>query len=92
MKSRKQKCIKLRVAFVLIFQDSGSDEMDVDAAPTTQPLAKHVLPEMEIYCYFFVLLFLIDKKNYDLVMYYSFFIWSYCSELVELIGVSNLLY
>ncbi|KAJ4783744.1 26S proteasome non-ATPase regulatory subunit 3 [Rhynchospora pubera] len=49
-----------------VSKDSGSDEMDIDAAPTTQPAAKHVLPEMEIYCYFLVLLFLIDQKNYDL--------------------------
>lgn len=70
MESRKEQiCNKLHV---LISQDSGSDEMDVDTAPTTQPPAKHVLPEMEIYCYFLVLLFLIDQKNYDLVIYYYF--------------------
>ncbi|KAE8707319.1 putative 26S proteasome non-ATPase regulatory subunit 3 [Hibiscus syriacus] len=41
-------------------------EMEVDtAALATQPLAKHSLPELEIYCYLLVLIFLIDQQKYD---------------------------
>ncbi|AQK59005.1 26S proteasome non-ATPase regulatory subunit 3 homolog A [Zea mays] len=41
-------------------------EMDVDAAaPATQISIKHGLPEIEIYCYLLVLIFLIDHKKYD---------------------------
>jgi len=41
-------------------------EMDVDAAaPTTQISIKHGLPEIEIYCYLLVLIFLIDQNKYD---------------------------
>jgi 26S proteasome regulatory subunit N3 len=41
-------------------------EMDVDAvAPTTQISIKHGLPEIEIFCYLLVLIFLIDQKKYD---------------------------
>jgi 26S proteasome regulatory subunit N3 len=40
--------------------------MDVDAAaPTTQISIKHGLPEIEIYCYLLVLIFLFDNKKYD---------------------------
>lgn len=40
-------------------------EMDVDAAaPATQISIKHGLPEIEIYCYLLVLIFLIDQKKY----------------------------
>jgi 26S proteasome regulatory subunit N3 len=40
--------------------------MDVDtAAPTAQVSIKHGLPEIEIYCYLLVLIFLIDNKKYD---------------------------
>ncbi|KAJ3692821.1 hypothetical protein LUZ60_011916 [Juncus effusus] len=43
-----------------------SDEMELDTGlQITQAPAKHVLPEMEIYCYLLVLIFLIDKKQYD---------------------------
>uniref|UniRef100_A0A9I9DRY7 PCI domain-containing protein n=1 Tax=Cucumis melo TaxID=3656 RepID=A0A9I9DRY7_CUCME len=38
-------------------------EMDVDTA--TQAPAKHPLPEIEIYSYLIVLIFLIDHKKYD---------------------------
>ncbi|XP_022151277.1 probable 26S proteasome non-ATPase regulatory subunit 3 [Momordica charantia] len=38
-------------------------EMDVDSA--TQAPAKHPLPEIEIFCYLIVLIFLIDQKKYD---------------------------
>ncbi|WVZ20933.1 hypothetical protein V8G54_008255 [Vigna mungo] len=41
-------------------------EMEVDAATSAiQTPAKHLLPELEIYCYLLVLLFLIDKKKYN---------------------------
>jgi 26S proteasome regulatory subunit N3 len=40
--------------------------MDVDtAAPAAQVSIKHGLPEIEIYCYLLVLMFLIDHKKYD---------------------------
>lgn len=40
--------------------------MEVDAAaPATQISIKHGLPEIEIYCYMLVLIFLIDQKKYD---------------------------
>lgn len=40
--------------------------MEVDAAvPATQISIKHGLPEIEIYCYLLVLIFLIDQKKYD---------------------------
>jgi 26S proteasome regulatory subunit N3 len=37
--------------------------MDVDTA--AQVSIKHGLPEIEIYCYLVVLIFLIDNKKYD---------------------------
>ncbi|KAJ4883880.1 26S proteasome non-ATPase regulatory subunit 3-like protein A [Raphanus sativus] len=45
---------------------SDEHEMEVDTASSTPPLAssKHVPVELEIYCYFIVLLFLIDQKKY----------------------------
>ncbi|KAL2318909.1 hypothetical protein Fmac_032785 [Flemingia macrophylla] len=45
----------------------GDREMEVDTATSVfQPSAgKHLVPELEIYCYFVVLLFLIDHKRYD---------------------------
>ena len=41
--------------------------MEVDSATSAaiQTLAKHLLPELEIYCYFLLLLFLIDQKRYE---------------------------
>lgn len=42
--------------------------MEVDSATSAaaiQTPAKHLLPELEIYCYFLVLLFLIDQKRYE---------------------------
>lgn len=40
--------------------------MDVDTATSAaQAPAKHALPELEIYCYLVVLIFLIDKKRYE---------------------------
>ncbi|KAF5727802.1 26S proteasome non-ATPase regulatory subunit 3 [Tripterygium wilfordii] len=41
-------------------------EMEVDTATSsTQAPVKHPLPELEIYCYLVVLIFLIDQKNYS---------------------------
>ncbi|XP_030942022.1 probable 26S proteasome non-ATPase regulatory subunit 3 [Quercus lobata] len=41
-------------------------DMDVNTATSgTQTVAKHSLPELEIYCYFLVLIFLIDLKRYN---------------------------
>ncbi|PKA60400.1 putative 26S proteasome non-ATPase regulatory subunit 3 [Apostasia shenzhenica] len=41
-------------------------DMDVDTASSaSQGFAKHALPEIEIYCYLLVLIFLIDQKRYD---------------------------
>ncbi|KAL5185818.1 putative 26S proteasome non-ATPase regulatory subunit 3 [Glycine soja] len=47
----------------------GDREMEVDSSTSTiqTPAAKHLLPELEIYCYLLVLLFLIDQKRYDTV-------------------------
>lgn len=47
--------------------------MEVDTASSTPPLAssKHVPVELEIYCYFIVLLFLIDQKKYNEVLILS---------------------
>jgi hypothetical protein len=53
--------------FFCIFQEDDT-EMDVDAAaPATQIAIKHGLPEIEIYCYLLVLIFLINQKKYDAV-------------------------
>ena len=39
--------------------------MEVDTATSaTQPPSKNLPSELEIYCYFIVLLFLIDQKKY----------------------------
>ncbi|KAJ6813974.1 putative 26S proteasome non-ATPase regulatory subunit 3 [Iris pallida] len=43
-------------------------EMDVDITTSGEQLpasAKHTVPELEIYCYLLVLIFLIDQKKYD---------------------------
>lgn len=41
-------------------------DMEIDTA-TSVPVApsKHSLPEIEIYCYLIVLIFLIDQKKYN---------------------------
>jgi len=52
--------------------------MEVDSATSViqNPVAKHLLPELEIYCYLLVLLFLIDQKRYDAVeSYFCMFIF-----------------
>jgi 26S proteasome regulatory subunit N3 len=41
-------------------------EMEVDSVTSvTQAPAKYPLPELEIYCYLLVLIFLIDQKKYN---------------------------
>lgn len=40
-------------------------EVDTATSAAIQTPAKHLLPELEIYCYFLVLLFLIDQKRYN---------------------------
>ncbi|KDP29682.1 hypothetical protein JCGZ_18844 [Jatropha curcas] len=41
-------------------------EMEVDTATSVTPaLVKHPLPELEIYCYLLVLIYLIDQKKYN---------------------------
>lgn len=40
--------------------------MEVDTATSAaQAPARHSLPELEIYCYLLVLIFLIDQKRYN---------------------------
>ena len=44
--------------------------MEVDTATSAvQPSGKSTLPELEIYCYLIVLLFLIDQKLYNKVCF-----------------------
>ncbi|KAM1012275.1 hypothetical protein FF1_042356 [Malus domestica] len=46
--------------------DKHDMEVDNDAAASAvQVPAKHALPELDIYCYLLVILFLIDQKRYD---------------------------
>lgn len=46
--------------------DNHDMEVDNDAAASAvQAPAKHALPELEIYCYLLVILFLIDQKRFD---------------------------
>ncbi|XP_020692524.1 probable 26S proteasome non-ATPase regulatory subunit 3 [Dendrobium catenatum] len=40
-------------------------DMDVDTASSAAQGPKHSLPDIEIYCYLLVLIFLIDQKRYD---------------------------
>lgn len=43
--------------------------MDVDTATSTiQASVKHSSPELEIYCYLLVLIYLIDQKRYNEVL------------------------
>jgi len=57
-----------RVIILSLIVQEDDHEMEVDAATsaiqTPTPTAKHLLPELEIYCYLLVLLFLIDQKKY----------------------------
>ncbi|XP_057494804.1 probable 26S proteasome non-ATPase regulatory subunit 3 isoform X2 [Actinidia eriantha] len=41
------------------------DEHDMEVDSATQAPVKHSLPELEIYCYLLVLIFLIDQKRYN---------------------------
>lgn len=44
--------------------------MEVDTATSAvQTSGKHLLPELEIYCYLLVLLYLIDQKKYNEVRF-----------------------
>ncbi|XP_044508684.1 probable 26S proteasome non-ATPase regulatory subunit 3 [Mangifera indica] len=51
---------------ILFLPKEDDHEMEVDTASSvTQVPVKHSLPEIEIYCYLLVLIFLIDKKKYN---------------------------
>lgn len=55
--------------------------MEVDTASSgAQAPTKHLLPEIEIYCYVLVLIFLIDNKKYNevwqLLYLFLFFLFS----------------
>lgn len=45
--------------------DTATSAIQISVAAMLE--AKHLLPELEIYCYLLVLLFLIDQKKYDAV-------------------------
>ncbi|KAL8128928.1 hypothetical protein V2J09_018083 [Rumex salicifolius] len=48
------------------FIQDGEHEMEVDTASSSaQTSGKHVIPELEIYCYLLVLMYLIDQKKYN---------------------------
>ena len=72
-----------------LLQEDGT-EMDVDAAaPTTQISIKHGLPEIEIYCYLLVLIFLIDQNKYDEVnrgplIFLMFDLWNMIIDVLHL--------
>jgi 26S proteasome regulatory subunit N3 len=51
------------VMYGITFSKEDGSEMHVDT--TAQVSIKHGLPEIEIYCYLVVLIFLIDNKKYD---------------------------
>ncbi|TXG64861.1 hypothetical protein EZV62_011855 [Acer yangbiense] len=51
---------------VLYLPKEDEHDMEVDTASSiTQAPVKHSLPEIEIFCYLLVLIFLIDKKKYS---------------------------
>ncbi|GFY89803.1 PAM domain (PCI/PINT associated module) protein [Actinidia rufa] len=53
-------------AFALLSISEDEHDMEVDTATSaTQAPMKHSLPELEIYCYLLVLIFLIDQKRYN---------------------------
>ncbi|KAK6120864.1 hypothetical protein DH2020_045391 [Rehmannia glutinosa] len=67
---RKKLNASVLSAFLNFALVTGSEEdehdMEVDTATSaTQAPTKHVLPELEIYCYLLVLIFLIDQKRYN---------------------------
>ncbi|XP_009773691.1 putative 26S proteasome non-ATPase regulatory subunit 3 isoform X2 [Nicotiana tabacum] len=45
-------------------QDKYDTQVDVEM-PATEAHSKHLVPELEIYCYLLVLIFLIDQKKYN---------------------------
>ncbi|KAJ4963151.1 hypothetical protein NE237_023090 [Protea cynaroides] len=48
------------------FPKEDERDMEIDTATSAvQTPAKHSLPELEIYCYLLVLIFLIDQRRYD---------------------------
>lgn len=48
------------------FLQEDEHDMEVDTAPSGTPApVKNPLPELEIYCYLLVLIFLIDQKKYN---------------------------
>uniref|UniRef100_A0A2N9IWK6 PCI domain-containing protein n=1 Tax=Fagus sylvatica TaxID=28930 RepID=A0A2N9IWK6_FAGSY len=56
---------KVRTVLCLTAQQD-EHEMEVDTATSVnQASVKHLLPELEIYCYLLLLLFLIDQKKYN---------------------------
>jgi len=57
---------------VIFWTQEDEHEMDVDTATSAvQAPGRHPLPEVEIYCYLLVLIFLIDQKRYDEVSSFS---------------------
>ncbi|KAE8057291.1 hypothetical protein FH972_013995 [Carpinus fangiana] len=49
-----------------VYLPKEDEHMEVDTATSAnQAPVKHLLPELEIYCYLLVLLFLIDQKKYN---------------------------
>lgn len=53
---------------LVVFSSSKDDEHDMDvdtAASVVQGPAKHCIPELEIFCYLIVLIYLIDQKRYN---------------------------
>ncbi|KAL7002515.1 hypothetical protein U1Q18_003668 [Sarracenia purpurea var. burkii] len=53
-----------RLSSYLPKEDDHVMEVDTDTSGTQAP-GKHSLPELEIYCYLLVLIFLIDQKEYN---------------------------
>ncbi|KAG6534303.1 hypothetical protein ZIOFF_008189 [Zingiber officinale] len=51
---------------VFFSSQENENDMEVDTtASSVQTTAKHSLPDIEVYCYLLVLIFLIDQKRYD---------------------------
>lgn len=60
---------KLVILSLAVQEDDQVLEMDT-ATSTAQTQAKQLSPELEIYCYLIVLLFLIDQKKYNMVGFF----------------------
>ncbi|KAF6163751.1 hypothetical protein GIB67_008585 [Kingdonia uniflora] len=54
-----------RLSSYLPKEDDQDMEVDTATSAASQTPVKHTLPEIEIYCYLLVLIFLIDQKRYD---------------------------